>query len=675
MIRIKRDKAPPFNDDVTNHVARIIENHYALEPSLRRQMKLDLSSEWQYYRRQVEQPLAKAFHNKCAYCETPFDVDERIAVDRFRPAAEASDLDGRGSLDHYGWLSFEWGNLYPICAGCNRSKRTLFPVEGERAPLLTPIGEIHLFENALLLDPCLNDPKSHLEFTENGAVNAITRKGELSIKVFNLNRTPLREKRREVYEQTLLLHGMGSPIEDITRSDKPFAATARAAIASFQKQVSIQSFAVPEEMRSADTIMAADEQAFRLSARPLRSISIRNFRMLREVDLTFPEPKGIKAPWLMLLGENASGKSTFLHAVALSLAGADEASRLTKPNKVLSAGAKDGQVTLQFWDSSSPVQLMFSRGKKTFYGTRRPSAIVLAYGSLRYPDPRARDAASSSSSLFARIAPLVKEVARLPFHRAWLRSLPDEQFDVVGRALKEILPIQQDSVFVRKHGRLYFQSTDHTASFSEMSAGYQSIVAVCLDIIQLLFERWETLQSATAIVIVDEIDAHLHPRWKMRIVDSLRLALPQVQFIASTHDPLVLRGLRNGEVALMERNDSGSVIANGNLPPIEGMQVDDLLVSRHFGLSSTIDPTSEALYNEYYHLLSLPPEPGRDARIAELKARLGDREAFGRNRRENLMLALADEAIAETKPVTKEDLKTTTLSRLRALAASVGTRS
>ncbi|SCX31776.1 AAA family ATPase [Agrobacterium rosae] len=672
MIFVDRDgEKSPLNDEILAHAGREIQNHYSLEPSMRRQTKLDLQAQWHHVREVISQPLARLFNNKCAYCETLFSSSDRMAVDRFRPSSGASDLTGRGSVDHYGWLSFEWRNLYPICSGCNRAKRSFFPVDGERAPLLATIDMIDRQEKAMLLNPCRDDPEEHLEFIEDGSVRAITKKGEITIKVFNLNRSRLREQRRSVYAETLSIVTNAPSGDGEVPSDQPFVAVSRAAAASLRNRLKpLQSFAVPEESRSAETVIDVDEEAFRLTARPLQSISIRNFRMLREVDLTFPEPNSTNAPWLMLLGENASGKSTLLQAIALALAGAEEASRLTKPSRVLSSGAAHGQVSLRFWDNTAPVELLYSRGEKLFGGAKRPSAIVLAYGSLRYPDARARDAATSSSPLFARVAPLVKQVAKLPFHRTWLRELPDEQFDVVGRALKEILPIQQDAVFTRKNGRLFFRNSDHLASLSEMSAGYQSIVAVCLDIIQLLFERWETLQSATAVVIIDEIDAHLHPRWKMRIVESLRAAMPQVQFIASTHDPLVLRGLRNGEVALMERDDNNAVIANRNLPPIEGMQVDDLLVSRHFGLSSTVDPTSEALYNEYYHLLSLPADAVRDRRINELRSRLGDREAFGRNRRENLLLALADEALAETKPVTKQDLKDTTLSRLRSLAAS-----
>jgi len=80
-------------------------------------------------------------------------------------------------------------------------------------------------------------------------------------------------------------------------------------------------------------------------------------------------------------------------------------------------------------------------------------------------------------------------------------------------------------------------------------------------IMKMLFERWDNLTSASAIVLIDELDAHLHPRWKMRIVSSLRKAFPQVQFIASTHDPLVLRGIRNNEVAVLRRvSGEGTIV-------------------------------------------------------------------------------------------------------------------
>jgi hypothetical protein len=151
---------------------------------------------------------------------------------------------------------------------------------------------------------------------------------------------------------------------------------------------------------------------------------------------------------------------------------------------------------------------------------------------------------------------------------------------------------------------------------------------------RLPFEHWDTLSSAIAIVLIDEIDTHLHPRWAMRIVSALREAFPQVQFVASTHDPLALRGLRNGEVALLRPNDEGEIVVDQKLPPLEGMQVDQILTSRVFGLDSTVHPETEGLLDEFYHLRSLPSDPAREARVAEIRAHVGDREALGRSETE-----------------------------------------
>lgn len=65
-----------------------------------------------------------------------------------------------------------------------------------------------------------------------------------------------------------------------------------------------------------------------------------------------------------------------------------------------------------------------------------------------------------------------------------------------------------------------------------------------------------SLAFSRAVVLIDEIEAHLHPRWKMRIVTALREALPNVTFIMTTHDPLCLRGLRAGEVMVFRRIES-----------------------------------------------------------------------------------------------------------------------
>ena len=131
-----------------------------------------------------------------------------------------------------------------------------------------------------------------------------------------------------------------SDFQAFTTDDRPYAAAARAAISAAQAakrsdapQVWRETISrlVPREVRSADQILAEDAEAFRLTARPLRQVEITNLRVLRNLSLTFREPGSDRAPWLMLLGENATGKSTVLQAIALALAGGDEARRFTRP--------------------------------------------------------------------------------------------------------------------------------------------------------------------------------------------------------------------------------------------------------------------------------------------------------------------------------------------------------
>lgn len=58
---------------------------------------------------------------------------------------------------------------------------------------------------------------------------------------------------------------------------------------------------------------------------------------------------------------------------------------------------------------------------------------------------------------------------------------------------------------------------------------------MALDIVRNMVRKWGNLESSLGIVLIDEIETHLHPRWKMQVVSALRRAMPQVQFIFTTH--------------------------------------------------------------------------------------------------------------------------------------------
>ena len=97
-----------------------------------------------------------------------------------------------------------------------------------------------------------------------------------------------------------------------------------------------------------------------------------------------------------------------------------------------------------------------------------------------------------------------------------------------------------------------------------LSQGYQSVIAWIADFVgQILIEAGGPVEAADmeGAVLVDEIDLHLHPTWQVRLIPALKSVFPRLQFIATTHSPMVLPALAAEEVYLLSQNAEGSVVA------------------------------------------------------------------------------------------------------------------
>src|SRR5262249_51789181 len=145
-------------------------------------------------------------------------------------------------------------------------------------------------------------------------------------------------------------------------------------------------------------------------------------------------------------------------------------------------------------------------------------------------------------------------------------------------------------VRVRQAGELY--------RLGELSDGYQSVLALAGDIMMGMADKWERMDLAEGVVLVDEIEAHLHPMWKLEIASRLRCVFPKVQFMVTTHDPLCLRGLHPGEIAVL-RKAAGSVSVEIVKESIDHLRADQLLTSPLFGLPLTRDPRFQERTERY----------------------------------------------------------------------------
>ena len=187
-------------------------------------------------------------------------------------------------------------------------------------------------------------------------------------------------------------------------------------------------------------------------------------------------------------------------------------------------------------------------------------------------------------------------------------------------------------------------------TLQDLSHGYQSALGLTCDIIaSLRVLHSGALDASEAVVLIDQLGAHLHPRWRMRIVNSLRKAFKRVQFISSTHDPLCLRGLENGEVVVLRRTDRGPLFRVPDLPPVKGLRVDQLLTSEFLGSTRRSIPRSRRITGS---CTSCSPCASATAtietRIAELREELAPYDGCPwQTRRERKLLQVIDRELAQ----------------------------
>jgi uncharacterized protein (TIGR02646 family) len=677
-----------------------------------------------YKATEIRLALTELFYGKCAYCEVKIVASSIPDIELFRPKAGVTESPGHPG---YWWLVSDWDNMLISCPNCNRvrteagertGKGNRFPLADERQRAFGP-GEEEK-ELPLLLDPCRDFPEEHLVFDETGRVVSDTEQGQTTISVLGLNRTGLVEARRQaaVYVKGIVaaidaslarpldqgrgvvLDGEIDQLMAVIGPDQEFAGlkrqlarptidrltrkghvdsspqSATPTISKSRKATAKASFRQHQVDQSSFSL--ADQkgrETYRSERRLIQRVVIHNVKAIRDLELDLTDPGIGQTPWLMLLGENGTGKSTVLQTIALTLVGAAGMARLVESGAVRPADyvryrCKSGTVSVQMTGFVGPHRLTFRPDRVEFTsptgevttvaaGPGRPGVkpagwdpqtVLLGYGATRLLPHVTERVRSEVGDRFSRVDNLFDPFVPLIDAELWLTTREGVEFDSAALALKDLLSLEADARLEVEDGRVVVFQHGDKVPLRMLSDGYQSVVATAIDIFEVVTRLWPNLESAEGIVLLDELGAHLHPAWKMKIVGSVRKALPGVQFITSTHDPLCLRGLSAGEVVVMQRDESDRVHALTGLPSPGDFRVDQLLTSDFFGLDSTIDPETDALFDEYYALLALrEPNSDQAQRLATLQGQLRDRRYMGTTMRESLMYEAVDRIVARHK--------------------------
>ncbi len=384
----------------------------------------------------------------------------------------------------------------------------------------------------------------------------------------------------------------------------------------------------------------------------VESIELQNIRCFSSLKISFVELENV-ALSNVVLGGNASGKSTLLRCLAVGLCNETDATALlaTLPGDFINSDAIEGVIKVELCrrDSLERCSIVTrlsrvegaDRSVEKVEKTTHPEEnfpwkdiFVCGYGTSRVATGSASHESYSPrlavATLFDERAPLWNpEVAllRRPFD---LRKKMEQRLLCVL-----MLDSPKDSV-VFGQGPASVRGPWGTRSFDVLSDGYRSTSQWLLDYMAwaILANRFEDLNKFNGILLIDEIEQHLHPRWQRHILQRLNLQLPGTQIIATTHTPLIAGGIVDVEpstiIRLAECTDSGDTrLVELNKEHFRGKRADQILASDAFGL-----PTSRSIGNtndvdRYTELYAKQRSNNEEAEFQTLSSQLKRDLKFG----------------------------------------------
>ena len=388
----------------------------------------------------------------------------------------------------------------------------------------------------------------------------------------------------------------------------------------------------------------------------LKRLILENVRSLEHFDLSFEKSDGESRQWTILLGENGAGKSTVLRSIALALAGSNALPELlTNSDDWIRRGADLASIELDLVTAEGEarhVALHLRRGEplsKTFSDNRDSLELLdlalshsprnyftVGYGVSR----RLQSGRNTLSSAETMRNPRAQSVATLFSTDAILRSVegwamdldyrkPQESQAILRDTFSEMLPGINFEGIDKENRKLVFQTPDGVLPLEVLSDGYQNIISWCGDLLYRITETFADYHKpleARGLLLIDEVDLHLHPLWQRKLVEFLQKKLPNFQIFATTHSPLTAHQACEGELYLLRRPDDTTA---PQLEPFAGdprkLLLHQFLMSPAFGLATADSRYIESLKQEYDALQKSPNKSLNDQnRESDLAEKLAD---------------------------------------------------
>lgn len=414
--------------------------------------------------------------------------------------------------------------------------------------------------------------------------------------------------------------------------------------------------------------------------------NVRCFGPKQTLDLS--DGEGQPRQWTIILGDNGTGKTTLLQSiVALSPTYESKYRNIIDPvedeldlryflmgktwrpirNKknefYLEAKYLIGSKILE--KKTGENVAVHIEGRKNEAGTEHSFEIIgdipiFAYGaSRRMGETQLSENSSQDSviSLFLENAPLINaEEWFLQTDYLALKESEAQEFHIKRRdKIKELLlQILPDIADIRigdisqgtEKSTVEFKTPFGWISIRNLSLGYRTLISWMVDLGSRLFATYPHSKNPLkepAIVLIDEIDLHLHPKWQRNLLDYISKIFINTQFIVTAHSPLIVQSAPDANIALLVREDD-HILINNDLDVVRGWRIDQILTSDLFGLTSANSKYLDRLLEKRTKILSKNRLTNKDRQeLKTLEAKISELPV-GETLKEDRLMKLIEEA-------------------------------
>jgi hypothetical protein len=378
----------------------------------------------------------------------------------------------------------------------------------------------------------------------------------------------------------------------------------------------------------------------------LKKIRIKRVKCFDEFELDFVQSDEVRL-WTAILGRNGLGKSTLLQIIGTVLMG-NVATRELVPvvESWLRQGAKWGSFTAEIdWEQPNHPQTSVDVGyvvtgadgnlfeeigvnlpaRELVYLLGSPEHaladgtnngwLACGYGPFRRLSGGTEETARilNSGRRSACFVTLFREGAALTNAADWLVELYNTARDGDehnARALEHVRRAFAEQFFptpvelkVNAKDALLVLPGREPMRFEQLSDGYRSMLALGVDLLRWLIAAFPDAENPTecpGVMLIDELDAHLHPTWQREIGLWLRAKFPKIQFIVATHSPFLAQVADEGGNIVLEEVD-GAVRARPEAESVHAWRADQILTEL-FQLPNTYAPDVSRKLERFYAL-------------------------------------------------------------------------